>query len=164
MKVYHVVAMAKNRVIGKENKLPWHFSSDLKYFKRLTIGSPIIMGRKTFESIGRVLPGRKNIVLSRTAKQAPCDQTEDGQGPYYFRSLDQALKNVDADKCFIIGGSSIYEQSMHRIDGIYLTQIEAEFEGDVSYPPIPDDFQLVSSEKIQEDPIIEVRFYEKIKD
>ena len=153
MKLYHVVAMAKNRVIGKDNKLPWHFSADLKHFKQLTTGSTVIMGRKTFESIGKPLPNRENIILSRSGFKAP-------EGVKVFKELKDALKNIQSEKVFIIGGAEIFEQTMAQIDGIYLTQIDSEYSGDVFYPEIPVSFKEKSRTLLQEDPKIEVVFYQ----
>ena len=133
MKLYHVVAMAKNRVIGKDNRLPWHFSSDLKHFKKLTAGSTVIMGRKTFESIGKPLPERENFVISRTLSRQENHLR-------YFPSIDAAIAAVTTDKAFIIGGANIYEQTLDKVQGIYLTKIDAAYEGDVYYPEIPGAF------------------------
>ncbi|MBI3999372.1 MAG: dihydrofolate reductase [Candidatus Omnitrophica bacterium] len=152
---YHVVAMAENRVIGKDNRLPWHFSSDLKHFKQLTMGNTILIGRKTFESIGKPLPGRENFVLSRK-------KTGDGNVKF-FGSFEDALKNVSTPNCYIIGGASLYQQSMTLVDGIYLTQIHAYYEGDTFYPEIPPHFKEKSKETLQENPKIEVIFYENTK-
>src|SRR3989338_3436503 len=126
---YHVVAMAENRVIGKDNRLPWHFLSDLKHFKQLTMGNTILIGRKTFESIGKPLPGRENFVLSRK-------KTGDGNVKF-FGSFEDALKNVSTPNCYIIGGASLYQQSMALVDGIYLTKIHAHYKGYTFYPEIP---------------------------
>ena len=148
--LYHIVAMARNRVIGKNNKLPWHFSADLKRFKELTLGQTVLMGRKTFESIGKPLPGRANFVLSRSAKGAP-----------YFPSFKDALKKVETQKCFVIGGAEIYRQTLEKIDGIYLTFIHQDYEGDAFYPEIPPRFKEKSRELLQENPKIEIICYEK---
>jgi dihydrofolate reductase len=152
--LYHIVAMAKNRVIGKDNKLPWHFPADLKHFKQRTLGSTVIMGRKTYESIGKPLPGRDNFVLS---KKPPLS----GAGPRYFSSLEEALKQVKTKDAFIIGGAEIFRQTMDKVDGIYLTRIDAEFEGDTFYPEIPDSFEEVEIESLQENPKIEAVLYQK---
>ena len=152
---YHVVAMAENRVIGKDNRLPWHFLSDLKHFKQLTMGNTILIGRKTFESIGKPLPGRENFVLSRK-------KTGDGNVKF-FGSFEDALKNVSTPNCYIIGGASLYQQSMALVDGIYLTKIHALYEGDTFYPEIPPYFEEKSKETLQENPKIEVIFYENMK-
>src|SRR3989338_8757032 len=103
MKLYHVVAMAKNRVIGKDNKLPWHFSSDLKHFKQLTTGSTVIMGRKTFESIGKPLPGRENFVLSKSGWRKTNSALAGVLygGVRVFDSLETAVKSVEPPNAYI---------------------------------------------------------------
>ena len=126
-----VVAMAENRVIGKENKLIWHLPADLKFFKNLTTGHPIIMGRKTFESIGKPLPNRTNIVITRQA-----DFT--AEGCMVAHSLTEALmlaQQLDSD-IFVIGGAEIYKQAMFLADTIYLTEVHHTFEGDTFFPEI----------------------------
>ncbi len=153
-KIYHVVAMARNGVIGKDNKLPWHFPEDLKQFKKLTLGSTVIMGRKTFESIGKPLPGRKNFVISRTMN------TRDGI--HVFNSIGNAIGAVSTENAFVIGGAEIYQETMPWIDGIYLTRIEQDYEGDAYYPEIPDDFEEIEIQDLREKaPKIEVIFYER---
>ncbi len=156
MKLYHVVAMAKNRVIGKDNKLPWHFSSDLKHFKQLTTGSTVIMGRKTFESIGKPLPNRENIVLSTTPRK-------NSPGLQFAASLEEALKNVRTFQAYIIGGENLYRQTMDKVDGIYLTNIEGDYEGDAFYPEMPSYFKEKSKTLLQENPKIEMIFYANTK-
>jgi dihydrofolate reductase len=151
--LYHIVAMAENRVIGANGRLPWHFSSDLKFFKQTTMGNTIIMGRKTFDSIGKPLPGRENFVLSRSPQKI--------EGVTSFASINEALGTVKTEKAFIIGGAEIFKQTMSQIDGIYLTQIHGKFEGDVYYPEIPKEFKEKSRATLQENPKIEVIFYEK---
>ena len=123
MSVYHVVVMAKNQVIGKDNKLPWHFPCDLKHFKELTTGNTILMGRKTYESIGKPLPKRESFVVSRTRH----DNQDHLQ---YFGSIDEALKAVETEHCYIIGGETIYRQTLNKVDGIYLSHIDQDFDGD----------------------------------
>ena len=125
--------MDRNRLIGSRNQLPWHLPADLAHFKKVTMGKPIIMGRKTYESIGRPLPGRTNIVLTRSA-----DFTADGVS--IVASLEQALAMVAAeDEAVIIGGSSIYELALPQVDRLYLTYIENSFEGDAWFPEFSDD-------------------------
>ena len=154
MKLYHIVAMAKNRVIGKDNKLPWHFPEDLKYFKNLTTGSTVIMGRKTFESIGRPLPNRQNFVLSRILQEK--------EGVQFFPSLEEAAAKIKTQDAFIIGGAELYKQTIHRVDGIYLTRIDADYEGNAFYPEIPDDFEEIEVKGLREsNPRIQVAFYER---
>ena len=125
-----IVAMAKNRVIGANNKLPWHISDDLKRFKQLTMGHTLIMGRKTFESIGRPLPGRANIVISRNPSLSIPDTT-------VVHSLEDAIAMTKGDKAYVIGGGEIFEQALPLADRIELTQIKQDVEGDIFLPSIP---------------------------
>jgi dihydrofolate reductase len=124
-----VVAMSKNRVIGRNNQLPWRLPADLAFFKRVTMGHPVIMGRRTYESIGKPLPGRLNIVVSGNPRfEAP--------GCTVVGSMEEAYRAAgDADEVAIIGGSSIFAESLPRADRIYLTEIDADVEGDVRFPP-----------------------------
>lgn len=123
-----IVAMAGDRVIGRDNTLPWRLSSDLKRFKALTMGCPIIMGRKTFDSIGRPLPGRRNVVLTRQADLAI-------DGVEVLSSLDAAL-SIDAPRLFVIGGADIYAQALPRATHIYLTQVSASVDGDARFADV----------------------------
>nr|AIA14286.1 Dihydrofolate reductase [uncultured bacterium] len=136
MKVSMIVAMSENRVIGKENQLPWRLPEDLKRFKEITIGHPVIMGRKTFESIGRLLPGRENIVITR--------QTEFSfPGAVVKSSLEAALSYCErkAEESFIIGGAEIYRLGMPYATRIYLTLIRKSIEGDAYFPTLPSGFE-----------------------
>lgn len=151
--IYHVVAVANNRVIGKDNRLPWHFSADLKFFKQLTMGHTVIMGRKTFESIGKPLPGRSNFVLSRQPRR-------DGNVDL-FGSIEEALKAVRTPDCFIIGGAEVFQKTLNVIDGIYMTRIYADYEGDTFYPELPGRFKIAETTRLQEQPKIEVLFYKQ---
>jgi len=124
-----IVAMAKNRVIGYQNKMPWHLPAELAYFKRVTTGHPIIMGRKTFDSIGRPLPNRRNIVVSRNAHfQSP--------GVEISNSLDNALVLCANQSPFVIGGASLYEEALGAAQKLYITEIDADLIGDTFFPPI----------------------------
>lgn len=164
--LYHIVAIANNRVIGKDNRLPWHFSADLKHFKQITMGQTLLMGRKTFESIyqatnGKMLPGRDINFLTKAKKlhNVPFKDFA-GMRVFYYDNLDEALKGYDqpGTDLYIIGGASLYQQTLSRIDGIYLTQIHADYEGDTFYPEIPSHFKEKSRENLQENPLIEVIF------
>lgn len=125
-----IAAMDRNRLIGNKNQLPWHLPADFAHFKSVTMGKPIIMGRKTFESIGRPLPGRSNIVLSRNP-----DIHYDGV--VNVSSFDEAIAEAGAaQEVMVIGGSSIYEMVLPRADRLYLTCVDAEFEGDAWFPEI----------------------------
>ena len=128
-----IVAMAKNRVIGVNNALPWHLSADLKRFKALTMGHHIIMGRKTFESIGRILPGRTILVISRNAQLQV-------SGAKVVHSLCAALSaSAGESEVFIVGGEQIYRESLPFTDRIYLTEIDKEFDGDSFFPSLESD-------------------------
>lgn len=128
-----IVASAENLVIGRDNGLIWHMSADLKHFKQLTTGHTIIMGRRTFESIGRALPNRRNVVITRN-KDYQADGCEIAE------SVEEALKMVETeDEVFIIGGGSIYRESWERADRLYLTWVHVEVEGDTFIPAIDSD-------------------------
>ncbi|MCB1827108.1 MAG: type 3 dihydrofolate reductase [Coxiellaceae bacterium] len=122
-----IVAMAKNRVIGKDQQMPWHLPADLAHFKKVTMNKPIIMGRKTFESIGRPLPGRRNIVITRQSIEIPgCD---------VCHSLEEALEAVAGeDEAMIIGGGNLYRQALSMAKRLYLTFIDLEVDGDTTFP------------------------------
>ena len=144
MTISAIVATAKNGIIGKDNQIPWYLPADFAYFKRITLNHHIIMGRNCYESIGRPLPKRTNIIVSRN--------------PFYIatgcltvHSIEEALKiikqNVETE-AFIIGGGEIYKQTMHLLDKIYLTEVDLDTEGDVFFPEILlKDWRLVSEEK-----------------
>ena len=124
-----IAAMDKNRLIGSDNGLPWHLPADFKHFKEVTLGKPVLMGRKTFDSIGRPLPGRKNIVISRSGFSA--------DGIDVVDSIDSGLELVeDAEEVMIIGGANIYEQMISRAEKMYLTFVDADCEGDAWFPEI----------------------------
>ena len=123
-----IVAMSKNRVIGNNNELIWKLSSDLKRFKDLTTNNPVVMGRKTYESIGRPLPNRRNIIITRNLEYE-ADSCE------IVSSLEEALLLTNND-CFIIGGGEIYNQSIELADKIYLTLVHKDFEGDTTFPEL----------------------------
>lgn len=123
-----IAAMAEQRIIGKENQMPWHLPADFAWFKRCTLGKPVIMGRKTYQSIGRPLPGRHNIVISRNAHL----QIE---GVDVVTSIEAALvKAGEVDEIMIIGGGSLYAACLPIADKLYITQIHATLEGDTQFP------------------------------
>ena len=127
-KISLVCAMAKNRVIGKDNKMPWHLPADLKHFKNVTMSKPIVMGRKTFESIGRPLPGRQNVVISRNS-----DYIADGCD--LVSSVEAAISLLrDQPEIMIIGGGFLYSQMIDQADHLYLTYIDLEIDGDTQFP------------------------------
>jgi dihydrofolate reductase len=123
-----IVAISKNRVIGDSNKLIWHLPADLKRFKEVTTGNPIVMGRKTFQSIGRPLPNRRNIIITR-------DNDFKVEGCEVVNSIEEALLLTNND-CFIIGGGDIYRQTLHLAEQIYMTIVDKEFEGDTTFPEL----------------------------
>ena len=148
MKISLIVAMASNRVIGINNQMPWHLSADLKKFKKITMGSPILMGRKTYESIGRPLPGRTNVIISRNPdyRQAGC---------LVFTDIDRAIVHCcqNHDEIFFIGGSDLYQTMLPRAKTIYLTAIKKEFAGDSFFPEIDSaEWTEVEREDIDDDP------------
>ncbi|MCP4407048.1 MAG: type 3 dihydrofolate reductase [Gammaproteobacteria bacterium] len=130
MKISIIAAMARNRVIGKGNTMPWHLPAELRHFKQVTMGKPIIMGRKTFDSIGRALSGRRNIVITH-------DPDYRFEGVVVVHSIEQALIAAgDADEVMIIGGGHLYQQMINRAERLYLTLIDAVIEGDTFFPKI----------------------------
>lgn len=135
-----IAALAADRIIGMENAMPWDLPADLAWFKRNTLKKPVIMGRLTFESIGRPLPGRLNIVVS--------SQPGITEGATWVTSLDAALQAAgDAEEIMVIGGGRVYEQMLKRADRLYLTHIDAEVEGDTQFPDYePDEWQSTFSE------------------
>lgn len=135
MKISMIAAMANNRVIGANNGMPWHLPADLAHFKKVTLGKPVVMGRKTYHSIGRALPGRKNIVISRDANLTLPDAI-------VVDSCDAALKAAsDFAEVMIIGGGNIYQQFLPLCEALYLTEIELDVDGDTQFP----DYQKASS-------------------
>ncbi len=145
MVVSIIVATSLNNAIGKNNQLLWHLPADLKFFKNTTMGCPVIMGRKTFQSIGRTLPGRKNVVVTRD-KNFNSDNQFD---LIVVSSLDEALvKMHNEHEVFIIGGGEIYKQSIDITDNIYKTLVNTTIEGDVYFPEINlNEFDLTWEEK-----------------
>lgn len=153
-----MVAMANNRCIGLDNALPWHLPDDLKRFKATTLGKPIIMGRKTFESIGRPLPGRPNIVISRN-QQWQAKGYE--QSPHIHRvaSAQQAVdlaalmaKKADVDEAIVIGGGQIYAELMPLVERMYVTAVNIEVTGDAFFPEFSQSvWQLTKSEARKQD-------------
>ena len=130
MRLSAIVAMATNRCIGRDNTLPWRLPADLKRFKQLTLGHTLIMGRKTYESIGRPLPGRTMVVVTRQKDYAP-------EGVKVVHSVDEALALARGDsEVFIAGGAELYAQTMDRVERLYLTRIERAFPGDTYFPEV----------------------------
>jgi dihydrofolate reductase len=136
MELAFVVAVAKNRVIGRNGGLPWRLSTDLKHFKKVTMGKPMLMGRRTWESIGRPLPGRETIVITR-------DPRFSAEGVHVAHSIDEALKvaseqakRMGTDTVMIVGGADIFAALLDRADIIHLTEVDLQPEGDVLFPPL----------------------------
>ncbi|MEM7430229.1 MAG: dihydrofolate reductase [Pseudomonadota bacterium] len=137
-RLVHVVAVSLNGVIGADGDMPWHLPSDLKRFKQITMGKPVIMGRKTYESIGRPLPGRPNLVVTRSASFGV-------PGVHAFGSIDEAIDkaqelaaDLSAEEICILGGGEIYSQTLPLVSRIYLTRVMAEMAGDTTYPDLDD--------------------------
>ncbi len=146
MNISLVVAAATNNGIGKDGKMPWHLPNDMKHFKNVTWGMPVIMGRKTFESLGKVLPGRQNIVVSR---QAGWNQP----GTVVVKSIDDGLfvaTETDAKEVMVIGGGEVYKALFDRAKRIYLTRVEAEPEADTFFPSLDPSWWYLASQKNHE--------------
>lgn len=152
MKISMIWAMAENRVIGRDNKLPWHLPNDLKYFKRLTTGKAVIMGRKTYDSIGKPLPNRTNIVITR-------DTGFSAEGIKVVHTLDAAIELAEAEcvisgneEVIIMGGAEIYKLAQPRADRLYVTLVHAEVAGDAYFPEVDfDQYNLDSREDFAAD-------------
>ena len=147
MRLAVIVAQAENGVIGVDNKLPWYLPQDLKYFKRVTLGKPIIMGRKTFESIGKPLPGRCNIVITRDPDwQAPGVQVARTPEAAIDCAEQQAL--IDGvEEALVIGGAEVYRQLLPKADRLYLTQVHAQVPGDAHFPALdPEEWREIGRE------------------
>lgn len=149
MRLSLIVAMATNRIIGKDGGLPWHLPADLKRFKAVTMGHPVIMGRRTWDEVHTPLPGRTNIVLSR-------DSGFYAEGATVVSSLAEALAAARAtgtDEAFVVGGSQVYAETLPMVDRLYLTLIDFEPDGDTRFPDLDlSAFRLVSEELFENDP------------
>jgi len=151
MSVSIIVAKSENNCIGVDGKLPWHLPADLKHFKEITTGSPVVMGRKTFESIvsllGKPLPNRRNIVVTRNSSYRP-------DGAEVMHSLSDAVKLES--NVFVIGGAQIYEQALPLADSLYITNVHTRVDGDAFFPDINEnEWQIVNSETHQHDDVNE---------
>lgn len=150
-----VAAAGKNRVIGTKGGMAWYIPEELKRFKEITMGHPIIMGRKTHESIGRALPGRANIVVTR-------EPNYQAEGCVVVHSLDEAIKTAQGhegnDEIFIIGGGQIYQEAIHLADKLYLTYVDKEIKGDVFFPPYSEFKKVISESDWQENEGIRYKF------
>lgn len=132
-----IAAMSENRVIGLGNQIPWHLSEDFRWFKKMTVGQFVIMGRKTFESIGRPLPNRTTIVVTRTVAEI--------QGTQIVNSLDRINPADDSREFFICGGGEIYKQALPLCSDLYLTVVKRVVEGDTFFPSFEDRYELVET-------------------
>ncbi|MHC6528426.1 type 3 dihydrofolate reductase [Vibrio sp. V39_P1S14PM300] len=140
-----IAAMAEQRIIGKDNQMPWHLPADFAWFKRCTLGKPVVMGRKTYDSIGRPLPGRMNIVISRDASLVI-------DGVTTVTSIESALEAAgDAEEVMIIGGGSIYRTCLPQADKLYLTFIDTQVDGDTRFPDWGEAFEEIHSEEYARD-------------
>ena len=142
MVISFIVAASENNVIGKDGQLPWRLPTDMKYFKNMTWGMPVVMGRKSFEALGEPLKGRTNIVVTRNKKWK-------AEGVQTAQTIDQAIilaRGTDAKEIFIIGGGEIFQAAMPSADRIYLTRVHENFQGDAFFPEMnPDEWVLVSN-------------------
>ena len=138
MKLSLIVALAQNHVIGIDNKLPWYLPNDLKYFKQVTMGKAIIMGRKTYESIGKPLPGRTNIIITRQSDYQPPSKTGSVKVVSSLEEARDLAENLalinGQNEAMIIGGAEIYTQALNLVDRMYMTEVHAEVEGDAYFP------------------------------
>ena len=148
-----IVAMTRNRVIGQNNRIPWRLRGEQGWFKEVTMGHPILMGRKTFESIGKPLPGRRNLVVTRTGNFTGVDLIRD------LRTFDPAVYELDGGEIFIIGGAEIYAALLHRCDGIYLTIVKEEFAGNTYFPEFESEFKI--SQTIRNTPEFDILCYRR---
>lgn len=159
IKLVHVVAISQNHCIGKDNALLWHIPADLQHFKNITSGGHIIMGRKTFESLGRLLPKRTHYVITQ-------DKHWKADGVFIFHDIQSAIDtakinagNQGQDKVFIIGGGEIYKQTIHQADTLEITHVNILKDGDTFYPDIPDDFKEIWRSDMQIDEKSGLGFY-----
>lgn len=138
-----IVAKSRNGIIGDSNKLIWSLPADLANFKKITTGNSIIMGRKTFESIGRPLPNRRNIIITR-------DEDYEVEGCEVVNSINEALL-LTGNNCFVIGGGEVYKQTLHLAEQIYMTLVDEDFEGDTSFPDLEPSWYISREEKFLAD-------------
>ncbi len=148
MIISFIAAVSENNVIGKDNKLPWHLPTDMKYFKNITWAMPVIMGRKSFEALGKPLKGRRNIVITR-------NKNWKAEGVEIVPSIDQAITlaaQTDAKEIFITGGAEIFQAALPSADRIYLTLVHGNFDGDAFFPEMnKDEWEMVSNKECEPD-------------
>ncbi len=147
-----IAAMSLNRVIGAGNRIPWHLPEDFKWFKKMTTGNVIVMGRKTFASIGKPLPNRTTIVLTRSPELIPGVRTVSSLG-----QIDRADPVLAGREIFICGGAQVYQQALPLCSDLYLTLVQRTVEGDILFPPFEDQFQLV--EEVLSCPEFKIQHY-----
>ncbi|OIJ18843.1 hypothetical protein BKP45_15035 [Anaerobacillus alkalidiazotrophicus] len=156
-----IVAIGENRVIGFENKMPWHLPADLAYFKKVTTGHTVIMGRKTFQSIGKPLPNRTNVILTRDIHFSAADCL-------VIHSVEEALEIGKDQDIFVIGGAEVYKQFLPFVDRAYITKIHESFSGDTFFPELGENWQLTSSEIHDPDEknryIYEFQVFDKVRE
>lgn len=151
-----IAAMSKNRIIGKNNKLPWHIPEDLKYFRAKTRNKPVIMGRKTHESIGIVLPERMNIILTRNPNYHV-------NGATIVSSMKKALEKCkEFDEVMVIGGAEIYKQGLEFANRIYLTIIDQEIDGDAFFPELDDNWKKIDTDQRNSNPSFSFNTFERV--
>ncbi|MGQ0527184.1 MAG: dihydrofolate reductase [Alphaproteobacteria bacterium] len=162
-----IAAMSENRVIGVDNGLPWHIPADFKFFKATTLGRPVIMGRKSYESLGQNLPGRANIVITRSGN-GPV-KINDTEGPFVFESVKDAIEEARkvamrdrVDEIFIIGGGEIFRQTLPITDRMYLTLVHKRYDGDVTFPEFDrNDWAVTREERHEGDPAFTFLTFER---
>jgi dihydrofolate reductase len=148
-----IVAMTRNRVIGDGNRIPWRLQGEQRWFKEITMGHPILMGRKTFESIGRPLPGRRNLVVTRTGAFADVDLIRD------LEAFDPTPYESEGKEIFVIGGAEIYAALLERCNAIYATIVKKEYSGETIFPEFESQFEI--SETVRETPEYDIFFYKR---
>jgi len=147
-----IAAMYLNRVIGAGSRIPWHLPEDFKWFKQMTTGQVIVMGRKTFEAIGKPLPNRKTLVLSRSSQSIPGVETISS-----LSQIDPASAALAGRNIFICGGAEVYQQALPMCSDLYLTLVKRVVEGDILFPPFEEDFELL--EEIRDGPEFKILHY-----
>lgn len=151
-----IAAMTENRVIGQDNRLPWRLPLDMKHFREITLGHPVIMGRKTFESIGRALAGRTNIVVTSKRGYRP-------EGCVIVPDLTAAFSVCEgADEVFVLGGAKVFRDTIKIADRIYLTVVKTVIPGDALFPEVPEDFTLLERQTVQDVFPLEFLRYERL--
>ena len=155
MTIALIVAMAQDRVIGKENAIPWHIPEELQLFKKYTMGHPILMGRKTYESIGKPLPGRTNVIITR-------DKDFTARGCEVYTDLKAALSRFQDEKIFVIGGAEIFAQTLDIADELYITHVRKSIAGDTFFPQFDESrFQVTATESFEGEPPYTFMHYQK---